>query len=757
MARHIWIYERLAGFLLAALTAALFLTGGFERAELMTYDWRLRAFPGPAQTDIVIVGIDSPSLKALDTWPWPRSVHAALVDRLSQAGARVIAFDVDFSTPRDQESDARFARAVEQSKRVVLAAFDERRELSGGAVVEYASLPYPELRHAARAVGSINFRLDRDGAVRRALIRRALLGEDEPTFAVQIARAYFGALGEPIRRTRDGTIEIADHRASVGGSDDFLIRYSGGPWTVPVVSVIDVLNGQVSVDRLSDKIVLVGATSLDLQDFRVTPFPGPMAGVEIQANALATILSGLAPRRVSGNHVLGGMLVVVIGWTLLLAALRVWSPQELGRRAMWLSLAGVGMVAAIVAGSIMLFARSTIALDTVPLLATSVGQMCSSLLAGYLAAERGLELHRDNVEALYHMGEATQDRASLDQLADLLYIQAGQILQVDRLGLDVWGQDDLLTRESRFRPVDFGLLPVPPDVYNALVARVRASALPVAASDLVVPTRRNERGTRIRASLFVPLVAHNRVIGILHVHRNRAIPFREREAKTLLTLATQVALNIESGRLLDDVRILFQRSLEAFSTALDFKDNDTGGHSQRVALCAREVACRMNLEREAAEHIAQGALLHDIGKIAVPDSILRKPGALSEEEWATMRRHPDTGFRMLKAIHVPDTIAAVVRQHHEKYDGTGYPLGLRGPDISVGARIFSVVDFYDALTNDRPYRKALPLDQVVDMMRRDAGRHFDPEVLETFLTIPEDTLRAMRAEAENRARLDRAA
>jgi HD-GYP domain-containing protein (c-di-GMP phosphodiesterase class II) len=102
---------------------------------------------------------------------------------------------------------------------------------------------------------------------------------------------------------------------------------------------------------------------------------------------------------------------------------------------------------------------------------------------------------------------------------------------------------------------------------------------------------------------------------------------------------------------------------------------------------------------------------------------------------------------MLKAIHVPDTIAAVVRQHHEKYDGTGYPLGLRGADISVGARIFSVVDFYDALSSDRPYRKAMPLDKVVEKMRQDSGRHFDPAVLDAFLSIPEEALRAMRADA----------
>ncbi|HET8760780.1 MAG TPA: CHASE2 domain-containing protein, partial [Nitrospiria bacterium] len=694
MARHIWIWERVAGVLLAAVTASVYVAGGFERPELMTYDWRLRAFPGPPRSDIVIVGIDSPSLKALDTWPWPRSVHAALVDRLTQVNARVIAFDVDFSTPRDPGADKVFARAVKRSGRVVLAAFDDHRTLEGGAVVEYASLPYPTLRTAAQAVGSINFSLDSDGTVRRALIRKSLLGEDGESFAMQVARAYLGALDSPVREADDGALEFTGHRAHLGGTTEFLIRFTGGPWTMPVVSAIDVLHGTVPTPWLADKIVLVGATSLDLQDFRVTPFSGPMAGVEIQANAIATILSGIAPRRMASHHVLGGILVIVIAWTLFLTALRVWNPQEFGRRALWLSLAGAGAIVAIAAGSVILFARSTIVLDMVPLLSAAAGQLCSSLLAGYLAAERGLELHRDNVEALYHMGEATQDRASLDQLADLLYVQARHILLVDRLGLDVWGQDDLFTREWRFRPVDAGSLPIPPDVYNDLVARVRSSGLPVAASDLVVPRRRSEQGVWIRASLFVPLVAHNRVIGILHVHRDRATPFQQREAKTLLTLATQAALNIESGRLLDDVRTLFQRSLEAFSTALDFKDNDTGGHSQRVAAGAREVALRMGLQGDALDHIAQGALLHDIGKIAVPDSILRKPGALSEEEWATMRQHPDTGFRMLKAIHVPDAIAAVVRQHHEKYDGTGYPLGLRGTDISVGARIFSVVDFY---------------------------------------------------------------
>jgi putative nucleotidyltransferase with HDIG domain len=242
------------------------------------------------------------------------------------------------------------------------------------------------------------------------------------------------------------------------------------------------------------------------------------------------------------------------------------------------------------------------------------------------------------------------------------------------------------------------------------------------------------------ASLFVPFVAHNRVIGILQVHRERAIPFHEGEAKTLLTLATQAALNIENGRLLDDVRTLFHRSLEAFSTALDFKDNDTGGHSQRVSLYAREVASRMGIAGADLDAIAQGALLHDIGKIAVPDRILLKPGTLTDEEWVTMREHPETGYRMLQTIRIPDPIATIVRQHHERFDGTGYPGRLAGPAISAGAKVFAVVDYYDALTSNRPYRKAQPIERVLDDIRNLAGSHFDPQVVDTFLAIPDGVL-----------------
>jgi putative nucleotidyltransferase with HDIG domain len=754
MSRHIWVWERLAGALWAVLVAAMFGLGTLERLELITYDWRLRANPDPPRQDIVIVGIDSPSLKALAAWPWSRSVHADLVDRLTRARARVIAFDVDFSTPRTRREDADLVRAVSRSGRVVLASFQEHRALDGGAVVEYASLPYPALSKAARAVGSINLTIDADGAIRRAPIDSPMLGAEGWSFAVQTARAYLDTVRAPVLRTVEGALDLGTHRAKLGGTDEFFIRFMGGPGTVPVISFVDVLRGTVSPSHFTDKIVLVGATSLDLQDFRVTPFRGAMTGVEIQANAIATILSGRSHHWLPPAAVIGWMVAILLWWTALLLMFRVWRQVEVKRRALVISLAGSFTVAAIVVSAVLWF-RSLVVVDVIPLLATGAGQVVTSLVAGYVFAERRLEFHRENIEALYRMGDETREGASLDRLTDLLFAQARHLLGVDRLALELWTSEDGLPREWQLRPVDGEPLPIPIPLSGP--SRARSHHGTARHRDRSRFAARAPETRPLRASLFVPLVAQNRVIGILQVHRSRAVPFHEGEAKTLLTLATQAALNIENGRLLDDVRTLFHRSLEAFSTALDFKDNDTGGHSQRVALFAREVASRMGLIGTELDAIAQGALLHDIGKIAVPDRILRKPGTLTDEEWITMREHPETGFRMLKTIQIPDAIAAIVRQHHERFDGTGYPNKLAGPAICLGARIFSVADYYDALTSNRPYRKAQPIERVVDDIRHAAGSQFDPVVVETFLAIPDGVFSDFRAQIERELNDRRAA
>src|SRR5581483_2079527 len=193
-----------------------------------------------------------------------------------------------------------------------------------------------------------------------------------------------------------------------------------------------------------------------------------------------------------------------------------------------------------------------------------------------------------------------------------------------------------------------------------------------------------------------------------------------------------------------DVRALYRRleraarqSLLGLANALEAKDPCTRGHSERVGASSRELACALGLGSEAAETIAQAGLLHDIGKIGVPEPVLRKDGPLTPEEWALMRRHPLIGAQIIAPFDFLADGALVVRHHHERWDGSGYPDGLAGEAIPLGARIVAVADVYDALTSERPYRSALPADRAVAYLRAEAGRTLDRTVVTAFVRLLE--------------------
>jgi HD-GYP domain-containing protein (c-di-GMP phosphodiesterase class II) len=182
-------------------------------------------------------------------------------------------------------------------------------------------------------------------------------------------------------------------------------------------------------------------------------------------------------------------------------------------------------------------------------------------------------------------------------------------------------------------------------------------------------------------------------------------------------------------------------TLSGWSHALDLRDHETEGHSARVTAMSVRLAQAMGLSGEALEHFRRGALLHDIGKIGIPDAILHKPGPLSEAEWCVMRRHPEYARDLLAPIEFLRPALDIPYCHHERWDGTGYPQGLRGEDIPLAARIFAVVDVWDALTSDRPYRAAWGSDQVRRYLSANAGCLFDPVVVRTFLTLIESDRR----------------
>jgi putative nucleotidyltransferase with HDIG domain len=190
---------------------------------------------------------------------------------------------------------------------------------------------------------------------------------------------------------------------------------------------------------------------------------------------------------------------------------------------------------------------------------------------------------------------------------------------------------------------------------------------------------------------------------------------------------------------LQKIECSYEDTLQALGAAIDLRDSETAGHSQRVCRYSLEIARALGLSETQLKTIARGAYLHDIGKLGVPDGILLKPGPLTPDEWKVMQRHAQIGFDLVNGISFLADAAEIILTHHERFDGHGYPRRLKGAEIPLGARIFAIADTLDAITSDRPYRRASPFESARETIRRLAGQQFDPEVASAFLGIPEAT------------------
>jgi len=184
-----------------------------------------------------------------------------------------------------------------------------------------------------------------------------------------------------------------------------------------------------------------------------------------------------------------------------------------------------------------------------------------------------------------------------------------------------------------------------------------------------------------------------------------------------------------------DLTMAYDATIQGWAHALELKDMETEGHSRRVVDITMDLARKMEISGDKLGHVRRGALLHDIGKMGIPDSILQKPGKLTDEEWEIMRKHPVYAYEWLSEIQYLRPALDIPYSHHEKWDGKGYPRGLIGEQIPLAARIFAIVDVWDALTSDRPYRKAWSREKTLDHVRDQSGTHFDPRVVEAFVDL----------------------
>ncbi|HVN53668.1 MAG TPA: GAF domain-containing protein [Anaerolineaceae bacterium] len=276
------------------------------------------------------------------------------------------------------------------------------------------------------------------------------------------------------------------------------------------------------------------------------------------------------------------------------------------------------------------------------------------------------------------------------------------------------------------------------------VVRRRA---PVIATDLkkTANTKGNNSDHKseiTQSALFVPMLSRGKVLGVLQIQSHIPNRFTQEDANLLGLVANTAAVAIENARLFSELQhshselsLAYDSTLEGWAHALELRDQETKDHSQRVVDYTLRLGQRLGIPETDLIHVRRGALLHDIGKMGISDQILNKPGSLSEEEWARMRQHPVFAYEMLKSIGYLRPALDIPYCHHEKWDGSGYPRNLAGEQIPLAARIFAVVDVWDALISDRPYRPAWTPEQALAYIAVQAGKHFDPQVVAAFLDM----------------------
>lgn len=324
--------------------------------------------------------------------------------------------------------------------------------------------------------------------------------------------------------------------------------------------------------------------------------------------------------------------------------------------------------------------------------------------------------------------------------------------------INVRGMGVVLRGESfrNHEPVLYGSMSLPPGKVHRLADELM-TVLSRRKSPLLVHNLKKDKtfhwlGEHAEQLLAVPLQRQEQVLGCLFGLDKQHAEFDSVDSKLLNSIANESAIYLENAMLYEDVHGLMMGLLHSLTSAVDAKDAYTCGHSERVALLARELAIRAELPQAKVERIYMAGLLHDVGKIGVPESVLQKTGRLTPEEFEQMKKHPQIGARILRDIRQIEDVIPGVLHHHERYDGRGYPAGLSGESIPLMGRIICLADCFDAMTSNRTYRKALPLEVALTEIRRCAGTQFDPVLTDAFLSIGEERFRSLLKTQEEQSK-----
>lgn len=358
-----------------------------------------------------------------------------------------------------------------------------------------------------------------------------------------------------------------------------------------------------------------------------------------------------------------------------------------------------------------------------------------------LSVTDSLQRMLQRMERLMEINITLNSTLALNQVLDLIMAKAIEMLECQAGSILLYNKEKGCLYFSASTTSDSkNLAEIPVPLTDSLAGAIFSKNIPLVVNNVENDVRHNssvaaQANFHTRSLLGVPMRIQNRVMGVLEALNKKEGAFTEEDVKILTAIASQAAVAIENAQLVEALQESYESTLEGWAAALDLRDKETEGHSQRVTVLTLQLAQEIGVGQEALTYLRQGALLHDIGKMAVPDKILHKNGPLTEREKAIMRQHPVNAYNMLYPIAYLRPALDIPYCHHEKWDGSGYPRGLKGEDIPLPARIFTIIDVWDALRSNRPYRKAWSEKKTIAYILEEAGKSFEPGLVKSFLDV----------------------
>jgi putative nucleotidyltransferase with HDIG domain len=719
--------------------------------------------PPEEANNITIVAIDEDSRRRLAMkWPWKRGVTAQLIEHIAALSPRVIALDIVFSGNSEEQEDQKLASALQSHPRVVLGYV--RSKISGDK-------PYQKFAEAAASMGFVNKPLE-GGAINSMWTYRSdSQKKAELSMDLTILQQYLGLDRKDIRINKKGVL-LKDNRFIPSPAGKTPINYLVYHSALRVIPAHLVLENRVQVSDFKDRIVLVGATDPLLHDEFPTML-GTFPGVTILGNSMVMLLSQRFVREVP--------VPPLVLFSLLLSCLVIVINKELGF---------------LRASLISFFVFGLMYISFVYLRSKDVTLPYFFLLFSVMTAYLAFNVYK--YTNLLYVTNRLKNDAIIDPLTGLyssrfFLLQLNEKIKTKRslifIGLRM-GDYERLSVKLSFEQIKqwmrhWGKLlkkEVQKTFNTASVAWLTTDTM-----GIVIEGEKTEKAEgflqglmeKARQVTWAPMdqdsdnslkacliykPAENTgkrfdVVGqmenLFRYGKNGKVvaeAFKEvgdskgREADSMDMLDFLAYAWEEKNKDLErNLKELFERNkkldrlnwgtLTALARAIDAKSPWTAGHSERVTALALEIGRHLKLMQDELDLLHRAGLLHDIGKIATPPEILDKPGKLTDEERRIICQHPEKGARILEPVEDFAAVVPIAMQHHERFDGKGYPAGLAGEKITLGARILAVADVFDAVTSERPYRKGMPLERAIEIIKEGCGTQFDPKVVEAFLEI----------------------